>query len=138
MAVGVEEDTEKMRNLLASGPGRRRLALAWGSKKKVKLALDRFVCVRKGKTTDRTRRNPCHPSRLLSLITDDRANPSLDIEAPTKLDRDKFARAFARFLGVPLEVDSSVAGTTSDAGGEVYSVDLGKCAYIAVVDLCIE
>ena len=27
---------------------------------------------------------------------------SLDIEAPTRLDRDKFASAFARFLGVPL------------------------------------
>jgi hypothetical protein len=27
---------------------------------------------------------------------------TLDIEAPTKLDRDKFARAFSRFLNVPL------------------------------------
>ena len=30
------------------------------------------------------------------------ATTTLDIEAPTKLDRDKFARAFARFLNIPL------------------------------------
>uniref|UniRef100_A0A7S4IAA4 Kinesin motor domain-containing protein n=1 Tax=Odontella aurita TaxID=265563 RepID=A0A7S4IAA4_9STRA len=116
-------DPEQMRNLLSTAPGRRRLALTWGNKKKVKLGLDRFVCVRKGKTTDRTKRNPCDRSRLLSLITDDRANPSLDIEAPTKLDRDKFARAFARFLGVPLEADPA-ADEASDVGNA--SVDLGK------------
>ena len=80
-------------------------ALTWGNKKKVRIPLNRFVCVRKGKTTDRTKRNGHSASRLLSLITDDPANPSLDIEAPTKLDRDKFAKAFARFLEVPLAAE---------------------------------
>jgi hypothetical protein len=32
---------------------------------------------------------------------------SLDIEAPTKVDRDKFAKAFARFLGIPLYSDEN-------------------------------
>jgi hypothetical protein len=40
------------------------------------------------------------------LITSDVNHPSLDIEAPTRVDRDKFARAFAKFLRVPLESDS--------------------------------
>jgi hypothetical protein len=46
---------------------------------------------------------------LLSVITDNR-DIVLDIEAPTKNDRDKFAQAFSRFLGVPLEseMDSSL------------------------------
>ena len=69
---------------------------------------------RKGKTNERTRRNPQPATRLLSLVTDDANHPSLDIEAPTKLDRDKFARAFAKFLGVPLEGD--------DGGVEEYRV----------------
>eukprot|EP00934_Nitzschia_sp_Nitz4_P005576 Nitzschia sp. Nitz4//scaffold240_size29840//1008//4428//NITZ4_008014-RA/size29840-augustus-gene-0.29-mRNA-1//-1//CDS//3329543738//5566//frame0 len=81
--------------------------LIWGKKKDVKLPLDRFVCVRKGKTTDRTRRNMYPASRLLSLITDDPNFHSLDIEAPTRTDRDKFARAFSRFLKVPLEGDDA-------------------------------
>ena len=79
--------------------------LTWGKKKEVKLPLERFVCVRRGKTTERTRRNMCPASRILSLITDDPNCPSLDIEAPTRLDRDKFAKAFSRFLRVPLEGD---------------------------------
>ena len=94
-------DTDK---LLSDVP---RKALVWGKKKEHTLAIDQFVSVRIGKTTDRTRRNPQPPSRLLSLITKD---GSLDIEAPTRLDRDKFARAFARFLSVPLEVSSSSEG----------------------------
>ena len=88
-------------------------ALTWGNKKKVRIPLNRFVCVRKGKTTDRTKRNGHSASRLLSLITDDPANPSLDIEAPTKLDRDKFAKAFARFLEVPLAADEGSKGSGS-------------------------
>jgi hypothetical protein len=79
--------------------------LTWGKKKEVKLPLERFVCVRRGKTTERARRNICPASRILSLITDDPYCQSLDIEAPTRVDRDKFAKAFSRFLGVPLEGD---------------------------------
>jgi len=77
-------------------------ALTWGKKNAVAVPLDRFVAVRKGRTTDRTVRNGSPSGRLLSLVTCVRENESLDIEAPTALDRDKFASAFARFLGVPL------------------------------------
>ena len=97
-------DYDAHRNLIKKG---KKKVLTWGKKKDVKLPLDRFVCVRKGKTNDRTRRNASPASRLLSLITDDPQHPSLDIEAPTKLDREKFARAFARFLDVPLEGDDA-------------------------------
>ena len=48
-------------------------------------------------------RNSNDASRLLSIVTSDQINCSLDIEAPTKLDRDKFTKAFSVFLGVPLE-----------------------------------
>jgi hypothetical protein len=83
------------------------MALTWGNKKKVVMPLCNFVEVRKGKTTSRTRKNPCHPSKLLSLLTNDKrhGHGSLDIEAPTKLDRDKFAKAFAVFLDIPLKDD---------------------------------
>jgi hypothetical protein len=83
------------------------MALTWGNKKKVVIPLCNFVEVRKGKTTSRTRKNPCHPSKLLSLLTNDKrhGHGSLDIEAPTKLDRDKFATAFAVFLDIPLKDD---------------------------------
>ena len=95
-------DYDAHQNLIKKG---RKKVLTWGKKKDVKIPLDRFVCVRKGKTNDRTRRNTSPASRILSLITDDPQHPSLDIEAPTKLDREKFARAFSRFLDVPLEGD---------------------------------
>mmetsp|Transcript_14437 Transcript_14437/g.22555 ORF Transcript_14437/g.22555 Transcript_14437/m.22555 type:complete len:1430 (-) Transcript_14437:136-4425(-) len=97
-------DVESIRNLANMNlNGKSRRALTWGKKRECKLPLDRFVCVRKGKTTSRTKRNPSPSGRLLSLITNDVSHASLDIEAPTRLDRDKFARAFARFLDVPLE-----------------------------------
>jgi kinesin family protein C2/C3 len=85
-----------------SNPSRK--ALVWGKKKHAAVSLDQFVAVVKGKTTERTRRNPSPAVRLLTLITKP-GQPSLDMEAPTKLDRDKFARAFSRFLQVPLEGD---------------------------------
>jgi hypothetical protein len=47
-------------------------------------------------------------------MTNVRGNESLDIEAPTMLDRDKFASAFARFLGVPLVEEK---GVVVDVGG---------------------
>ena len=97
-------DYDAHRNLIRKG---KKKVLTWGKKKDVKLPLDRFVCVRKGKTNDRTRRNSSPASRILSIISDDPQHPSLDIEAPTKLDREKFARAFARFLDVPLEGDDN-------------------------------
>lgn len=87
--------------------------LTWGKKKDVKIPLERFVAVRKGKTTDRTRRNMCTANRILSLITNDPYHPSLDIEAPTRLDRDKFARAFSKFLKVPLDAEEN-RSTRSD------------------------
>ena len=81
-------------------------ALVWGKKKDVQIPLSAFVSVRKGKTTERAKRNPSPGTRVLSLMTKDPRHPSLDIEAPTRMDRDKFARAFARFLEVPLETES--------------------------------
>lgn len=88
--------------------GKSHRALTWGKKNSVVLALDKFTCVRKGKTTERTMRNSSPGSRLLSIMTNVRGNESLDIEAPTMLDRDKFASAFARFLGVPLVEEKDV------------------------------
>jgi hypothetical protein len=89
--------------------------LTWGKKTEIMIPLEKFICVRKGKTTDRTRRNTNPASRILSLIADDTENPSLDIEAPTSLDRDKFARAFSKFLNIPLyeEGDSSQGRASS-------------------------
>ena len=107
-------------NLLLHSPQREELdgnacakslrALTWGKKNAVTIPLDRFVCVRKGKTTERTTRNSCPSSRLLSIVTNDRRHESLDIEAPTRLDRDTFASAFSRFLGVPLQEEGEGVG----------------------------
>eukprot|EP00978_Attheya_sp_CCMP212_P035992 scaffold160064_cov56-Attheya_sp.AAC.1 len=108
-----QHQKEGHNHLLSSTLTKRSRALTWGKKNEVRLSLDRFVAVRKGKTTDRTRRNTCPADRLLSIITDEPAHPSLDIEAPTRLDRDKFARAFARFLGVPLEIIETDADALS-------------------------
>jgi hypothetical protein len=94
-------------------------ALTWGKKNLVKIPVDKFVVVRKGKTTDRTKRNPCPSSRILSLITNDPIHQSLDIEAPTRLDRDKFARAFARFLRIPLEGDATSAPAASSSSSPI-------------------
>ena len=79
-----------------------RYALVWGKKKDVQITLDKFTSVRIGKATERAKKNPSPASRILSLIANDLKHPALDIEAPTRLDRDKFARAFARFLDIPL------------------------------------
>jgi hypothetical protein len=69
---------------------------------------------------------------LLSLVTDDANHPSLDIEAPTKLDRDKFARAFAKFLGVPLEgEDGCVEEYQSAASVEISPGHVGGKYYTA-------
>ena len=115
---------------------KRMRALTWGNKKKVRIPLNRFVCVRKGKTTDRTKRNGHSASRLLSLITDDPANPSLDIEAPTKLDRDKFARAFARFLEVPLAAEEG--GKSGGSGGQRRSAAAATVADGRPGECCLE
>jgi hypothetical protein len=105
-------------------------ALTWGKKNAVILSLDKFTCVRKGKTTERTLRNSSSSSRLLSIMTNVRGNESLDIEAPTMLDRDKFASAFSRFLGVPLleeedVVAESVGGGSGVGGGRSRSTVAG-------------
>jgi len=102
------------------------MALTWGNKKKVIIPLYKFTAVRKGKTTSRTMRNSCHPSKLLSLVTSDKRHGSLDIEAPTKLDRDKFALAFASFLDVPLKDDFvgesvNIAQDHDNDNGDSYS-----------------
>lgn len=94
------------RSVTSNESGKERRALQWGKKKECRVIVEQFTCVRKGKTTERTRRNVQPTSRLLSLITNDANHPSLDIEAPTRVDRDKFARAFAKFLRVPLESDA--------------------------------
>ena len=118
------------------------MALTWGNKKKVVIPLYKFTAVRKGKTTNRTMRNPRHPSRLLSLVTSAGAGRSfkgkrhggmsLDIEAPTKMDRDKFAKAFSVFLDVPLEddfvgedvnVNMNVGSGRHRAGQDTQSLD---------------
>jgi hypothetical protein len=52
--------------------GQKVRVLIWGTKKEVKLPVDKIICVRKGKTTDRTRRNTAPANRILSLITEDR------------------------------------------------------------------
>jgi hypothetical protein len=114
-------ETEAHRTLIT---GKKIRVLTWGKKKDVKIPLERFVTVRKGKTTDRTRRNVCPAARILSLITDDPKNPSLDIEAPTRLDRDKFARAFSRFLSIPLEGDDVRSQMTNESAKGLYLVDL--------------
>lgn len=105
--------------------------LTWGKKKEVNLPLERFVCVRKGKTTERTRRNVCPASRILSLITDDRQCPSLDIEAPTRLDRDKFAKAFSRFLGVPMEGEDARSIRSDITPQSLKGKELPSSVYIA-------
>ena len=84
-------------------------ALTWGTKKKV-IPIYKFTCVRKGKMTDRTKRNACPATRLLTLVNETDRHGSLDIEAPTKQDRDKFALAFSTFLSVPLLEDAVGGG----------------------------
>ncbi len=81
-------------------PGTR--VLVWG-KKDIQMPLDRIIAVRKGKATDKARRSTCPSNRIFSIITDDPVHPSLDIEAPSQTDRDKFARAFSLFLNLPME-----------------------------------
>jgi len=102
--------------LAGSSEGRSLRALTWGKKNAVAVSLDRFVAVRKGKTTERTVRNGSPSGRLLSLVTSVRENESLDIEAPTALDRDKFASAFARFLGVPLIEEEEGQAAAQESG----------------------
>eukprot|EP00547_Thalassionema_nitzschioides_P004415 CAMPEP_0194201758 /NCGR_PEP_ID=MMETSP0156-20130528/1951_1 /TAXON_ID=33649 /ORGANISM="Thalassionema nitzschioides, Strain L26-B" /LENGTH=1311 /DNA_ID=CAMNT_0038927047 /DNA_START=163 /DNA_END=4098 /DNA_ORIENTATION=- len=89
-------------------------ALIWGKKRDSRVPVEKFVSVNTGKTTERTRKNPQPASRLLSLMISDE-DAALDIEAPTRLDRDKFARAFARFLQVPLDTNSD---EDEDADGQ--------------------
>jgi kinesin family member C2/C3 len=98
-------------------------ALSWGRKKEIQLALALFTAVRKGKTTDRARRCAAPANRVLSLITVDPHHPSLDIEAPTTLDRDKFARAFARFLKVPLRDEDSADHTARSEDAAMIKSD---------------
>ena len=99
-------------------------ALTWGNKKKILVPLHQFVAVCKGKTTKRTKRNTNDSCRLLSIITSSSNNEShggvgsLDIEAPTELDRDKFAKAFSVFLNVPL-VEENEHFDGSGVGGVI-------------------
>ena len=65
----VDRTLERKDSLLK---GNKVKVLSWGNKKEVKLPVDKFVCVRTGKTTDRSRRNTSPANRILSLITDDR------------------------------------------------------------------
>ena len=98
--------------------------LSWG--KHCIIPLSAFQCVKLGRQTPRTRLSKADPTCLLSLCVKHNFNISskshnstnstsntaidnnksedyrsvLDIEAPTRLDRDLFAHAFAQFLGV--------------------------------------
>lgn len=133
----VGRDETKQENHLLRPTGTTVKVLTWGKKKDVKIPLERFVSVRKGKTTDRTRRNICPSSKILSIISDDPYHPSLDIEAPTRLDRDKFARAFARFLNIPLEGDDNRSYrsdlTPQSRNGTFrfnHQVDFRKCLFL--------
>jgi kinesin family protein C2/C3 len=76
--------------------------LVWGKKKAI--AISEFTAVAKGKTSDRARKSTAPENRILTLWASQSVHHHhhLDIEAPTTLDRDKFARAFARFLNVPM------------------------------------
>jgi kinesin family protein C2/C3 len=111
----VTEDSSSSNNITSNIQNQSNIrVLSWGKKKDVTVPLDIFTAVRKGKVNDRSRRNHSNSSRILSLVTSDihdihstnensnNNSVSLDIEAPTRLDRDKFAKAFARFLNVPL------------------------------------
>ncbi|KAL7522086.1 hypothetical protein ACHAWX_006771 [Stephanocyclus meneghinianus] len=93
-------------------------ALTWGKKNTVTIPLSHFVAVRKGKTTERTIRNTSPSGRLLSIVTKS-GRGCLDIEAPTRLDRDKFASAFSVFLGVPLEDERTLELRSVGEGGSV-------------------
>ena len=117
-------------------PSRR--ALTWGKKNAVLLSLDKFTAVYKGKTTERTIRNSSPSSRLLSIMT--RGNESLDIEAPTMLDRDKFAVAFARFLNVPCleEEDVLAQGVGGVQGGRGRRSGVGSGEFANVGDVCCQ
>jgi hypothetical protein len=96
--------------------------LAWGNKKKWKIPLSQFTAVHKGKTTDRTKKNSYPSSRLLSLMSTDPHLGSLDIEAPTRLDRDKFALAFSKFLRVPLVEEPNSNSSTNQPNPSPSSV----------------
>ncbi|MFN9979182.1 MAG: hypothetical protein ACK53Y_04675, partial [bacterium] len=74
----IDENNEHY-NLLSSALTKRRRALTWGQKNKVVVAYEKFTCVRKGKTTERTRKCPSPSCQLLSVITDNR-DIVLDIE----------------------------------------------------------
>jgi hypothetical protein len=110
-------------------------ALTWGNKKKVLIPLFKFIAVRKGKTTKRTRRNGSDASRLLSIVTSDEVHGSLDIEAPTKLDRDKFAKAFSVFLSVPLEDGLVGESVVVNKDGVSSSGHAGRDPYLASVSV---
>ena len=101
-------------------------ALSWGKKKDVQIAVRLFTAVVQGKHTIRARRSPAPDFRILSLLTSDPHHASLDIEAPTKMDRDKFALAFSRFLSVPLyeEADAArgfIRGSNSSSDAPFHS-----------------
>ena len=90
-------------------------ALTWGKKNTVTIPLHQFVIVSKGKTTERTCRSTAHSSRLLSIQTQS-GRGCLDIEAPTRLDRDKFASAFSVFLNVPLQEEEEETAVKKKKG----------------------
>jgi len=116
--------------------------LVWGNKNKARVRVDRFIKISVGKTTPRTRKSQCAGTRLLSLIHGDPAYPSLDIETPTKEDRDKFVMAFSRFLGVPVEDETGVVyggGNTSVPEMDILAdseMPVGAKADCEVTALC--
>ena len=73
------------------------------------MALHDIIYIQKGKTTPGAKSSRRPSSHILSVIAKSTSsltrNETLDIEAPTESDRDKFALAFATFCRVPIEDD---------------------------------
>jgi hypothetical protein len=90
------------------------LLIVWGdSVKKIsgQMALRDIMYIQKGKVTPIAQLSHYPSSHVLSIVTKPvkaftlTRNETLDIEAPTELDRDKFALAFSTYLCVPIQED---------------------------------
>jgi len=112
-------------------------ALQYGSKHIIPLKA--IIAVKLGRQTPRTNlnRGPGGSGCLLSLCGTQES--CLDIEAPTRCDRDLFANAFALFLGVPIVSfdvefgDASVSMLSSGNGDVSSGGAIGAAAEAAAV-----
>eukprot|EP00816_Leptocylindrus_hargravesii_P002965 CAMPEP_0196817104 /NCGR_PEP_ID=MMETSP1362-20130617/58784_1 /TAXON_ID=163516 /ORGANISM="Leptocylindrus danicus, Strain CCMP1856" /LENGTH=1178 /DNA_ID=CAMNT_0042194669 /DNA_START=50 /DNA_END=3586 /DNA_ORIENTATION=+ len=113
-------------------------ALQYGSKHIIPLKA--IVAVKLGRQTPRTNlnRGPGGSGCLLSLCGTQES--CLDIEAPTRCDRDLFANAFALFLGVPIvsfdvEFGDASVSMLSSGNGDVSSGGGGGAAEAAAAQV---